>query len=336
MPALHFLLVGPREEDYFVIRDSLRKAKLDHVHSLEDVKQCLHNSSYDLVLLQCEAGEDLAIAVVRELDTLSQKVPFLYLTDCSEEPVATLMEVVGGDCVQRSNLRQESLLRAIRNAISIHRAEQESRAAQEMLRKLSPAVEQSADIVVITNRAGVIQYVNPAFEKLTGYSPEEAVGQTPRILKSGEQTPEEYRRLWTTVLAGEVYRGTIINRKKNGEFYVAEKTVTPVRNGEGEITHFTSNDPDITDRRRLETALFQAQKMDAIGQLAGGVAHDFNNLLLVISSYAELMLDTIGPEHHLHRHVEEILGATRRAADLRRYVRQSAVEESWRSPEEHC
>jgi len=99
-----------------------------------------------------------------------------------------------------------------------------------------------------------------------------------------------------------------------------DKTITPVRNAQGEVTHFISNDRDISEVRRLETALFQAHKMDAIGQLAGGVAHDFNNLLMVISSYAELMLDHVPPEHKLHRNVQQILGASRRAADLTRQL----------------
>jgi signal transduction histidine kinase len=112
----------------------------------------------------------------------------------------------------------------------------------------------------------------------------------------------------------------LVNRKKTGESFIAEKTITPVRDTAGRITHFISNDRDISERRRLEAALFQAQKMDAIGQLAGGVAHDFNNLLMVISSYAELMQDSIGPEHRLHRNLQEIIGASRRAADLTRQL----------------
>ena len=164
------------------------------------------------------------------------------------------------------------------------------------------------------------EYVNPAFERLTGYSRADVIGQSPRILKSGEQGPEVYHTLWETIQAGDVYRGVLVNRKKTGESYITEKTITPVRDTAGRITHFISNDRDISERRRLEAALFQAQKMDAIGQLAGGVAHDFNNLLMVISSYAELMQDSIGFEHRLHRNLQEILGASARAADLTRQL----------------
>jgi len=194
------------------------------------------------------------------------------------------------------------------------------RRAEEKLRKLSSAVEQAADTVVITDREGRIEYVNPAFELLTGYTREEAVGQNPRLLKSGTQDARFYQEMWQTILRGEVYRGVMINRKKNGELYYAEKTITPVRDSEGRITHFISNDRDITERRKLEEQLLQVQKMDAIGQLAGGVAHDFNNLLMVISSYAELMMDTLAPDTALRHHGEEILKASRRAADLTRQL----------------
>src|SRR5438045_3029924 len=108
--------------------------------------------------------------------------------------------------------------------------------------------------------------------------------------------------------------------KKTGQIFYAYKTITPLRDTDGAITHFISNDRDITERRRLESQLQQAQKMDAIGRLAGGVAHDFNNLLMVISAYAELMLDSLGSEHPLRRNVQEIMTASRRAADLTRQL----------------
>jgi two-component system, cell cycle sensor histidine kinase and response regulator CckA len=204
--------------------------------------------------------------------------------------------------------------------VALGPAEQQRREVEDTFRTLHSAIEQSADMVLITDSSGRIEYVNPAFEKLTGYSRPEVIGQTPRILKSGEQGPELYQELWETIGAGEIYRGVLVNRKKTGESFVVEKTITPVRNATRRVTHFISNDRDISKRRRLETALFQAQKMDAIGLLAGGVAHDFNNLLMVISSYAELTQDSISPEHKLHRNVQEILSAARRAADLTRQL----------------
>ena len=208
----------------------------------------------------------------------------------------------------------------VRHAIDVYRKERQREKTEDTLRKLWRAVEQSADLVMITDREGVIEYVNPAFEAVSGYTPGELMGQTPRVLKSGQQNSELYKEMWQTILAGNVFRCTMVNRKKNGEVFVAEKTVTPLRDGEGRITHFISNDRDITDRRRLENQLQQAQKMDAIGRLAGGVAHDFNNLLMVISSYAELMLDSLAPQHPLRRNVDEIQKASRRAADLTRQL----------------
>jgi len=139
-------------------------------------------------------------------------------------------------------------------------------------------------------------------------------------LKSSQQPSELYTELWQSILAGNVFRCTMVNRKKNGDVFVAEKTITPLRDGDGKITHFISNDRDITDRRRMENQLQQAQKMDAVGRLAGGVAHDFNNLLMVISSYAELMLDSLTPQHPLRHNVDEIQKASRRAADLTRQL----------------
>ncbi|MBZ5513137.1 MAG: PAS domain S-box protein [Acidobacteriia bacterium] len=192
----------------------------------------------------------------------------------------------------------------------------ERRQAEAEFRKLWSAVEQSADIVVMTDRNGVIEYVNPSFETLTGYTREETVGRTPRILKSGRQDRAFYGRMWATLLSGKVFRGELVNRKKNGELYWAEKTVTPIVDERGQIRNFISNDRDITERRGLEQQLLHSQKMDAVGQLAGGVAHDFNNLLMVISSYAELLSDSIGGNAKAQRQAEEIQKAARRAAGL--------------------
>lgn len=108
------------------------------------------------------------------------------------------------------------------------------------LQKLSSAVEQTADHVIITDKNGVIEYVNPAFQKLTGFTKTEAIGKTPRIVKSGEHPPKFFEQLWKTILAGEVVRAEFINRKKNGELYYEEKTITPIKDEQSRITHFVS------------------------------------------------------------------------------------------------
>ena len=213
-----------------------------------------------------------------------------------------------------------TLVRTIRSTLALHSMQQEQHSAEESLRKLSRAVEQSADTVIVTDLQGVIEYVNPAFENLTGYARDDVQGQTPRIPKSGEQGPDIYQALWSAILAGNAYRVIFVNRKKNGDLYYVEESISPVRDPEGNITHFISNGRDLTERLHLEEELRQAQKMDAIGQLAGGVAHDFNNLLTIITSYSELALDAVPQASPLEAKLHEILLAARRAAELTRQL----------------
>jgi PAS domain S-box-containing protein len=197
--------------------------------------------------------------------------PAIFLSDQMDEAaVDAALKTSAREFAQTSTIDRPAATSTIRHALDEYHNERERQNTEDTLRKLWRAVEQSADLVMITDREGVIEYVNPAFESLTGYSPGELMGQTPRVLKSGQQTAELYKDLWQTILSGNVFCCTMVNRNKNGEVFVAEKTVTPLRDSEGRITHFISNDRDITDRRRMENQLQQAQKMDAIGKLAGG------------------------------------------------------------------
>ncbi len=138
------------------------------------------------------------------------------------------------------------------------------KATEESLRSIFNAVEHTADAVFVTGREGDIQYVNPAFTAITGYSREEAVGSTPRILKSGVQDREYYRGLWKRILSGKVHRAMVVNRKKNGDLFYAEQTITPIRDSAGQITQFVSVVKDMTERRKLE-----AQKIEM--ELAGRI-----------------------------------------------------------------
>ncbi len=184
------------------------------------------------------------------------------------------------------------------------------------LRKLSLAVEQSPVSIVITDTEGNIEYINPKFTEITGYTYKEIIGKNPRILKSGEHPLEFYKELWDTITSGNEWRGELYNKKKNGELYWEHASISPIKDEEGVIAHFLGVKEDITERKRLEKQLVQSQKMEAIGTLAGGVAHDFNNLLSVIIGYSDFLLTKLDEEDHIAKHIEEIRKAGRRAATL--------------------
>jgi PAS domain S-box-containing protein len=141
---------------------------------------------------------------------------------------------------------------SIRGGVVVFRDISDRKQTEERLQRLSSAVEQTADSVLITDHHGTIEYVNPAFEATTGYSSSEVLGRNPKILKSGVQGPEYYRDLWNTILRGEPFRGTTVNRKKNGDLYYAEQTITGITDRNGEITHFVSVLKDMTERRKLQ------------------------------------------------------------------------------------
>ena len=192
----------------------------------------------------------------------------------------------------------------------------ENKQAEEERVRLATAIEQAAESVVITDRDGTIQYVNPAFEFITGYCRQEAVGQNPRALKSGKHHNEFYADLWNTIASGKVWRGHFINKNKNGSLYEEEATISPIKNTAGEIINFVAVKRDVTEEIKLEDKLRQAQKMEAIGTLAGGIAHDFNNILSAIIGYTELAEYEIPEGSKTREKLKEVLKAGRRAKDL--------------------
>jgi PAS domain S-box-containing protein len=167
------------------------------------------------------------------------------------------------------------------------------RVADEM-RKLSHAVEQTADFVMITDRNGVIEYVNSAFQALTGWTREEAVGRTPRILRSGAHSAGFYERLWRTILQGAVFRSVFVNRTRDGRLFHEEKTITPLKDRNGVITHFISTGRDITERkhaeeqaRRHQAELAHVARLSTMGEMASGLAHELNQPLAAIMNYTQ-------------------------------------------------
>ncbi len=196
----------------------------------------------------------------------------------------------------------------------------EPKRAEAELTRLGTVVEQTAESVVITGRDGIIEYVNPAFERISGYAKQEAVGKNPRFLKSGKTPPPIYRELWDTITRGDVWVGALINKKKDGTIYHERATISPMVDEVGNVTNYIAVKQDITHEMQLEEQLRQSQKMEAIGQLAGGVAHDFNNLLTAINGYSSLALQKIDETNPLKGYLEEIKKAGDRASNLTRQL----------------
>ena len=222
------------------------------------------------------------------------------------------LEVVG-----QSHLDDPEIAGVVFNARDVTQRKR----AEEAQRRLATAVEQAAEAIVIADVQGAILYVNPAFEKITGYSPQEALGQNPRLLKSGKHDLKFYTEMWNTLVKGEVWHGHFINKRKDGTLYEEDASISPVRDAAGQIVNYVAVKRDVSREVQLEAQLRQAQKLEAVGQLAGGVAHDFNNMLAVIRGSAELLLmdeEQLGAG--AREGLKHVIGAADHAAKLTRQL----------------
>ncbi|HUI30359.1 MAG TPA: PAS domain S-box protein [Candidatus Acidoferrales bacterium] len=193
----------------------------------------------------------------------------------------------------------------------------ERRKIEETLSLQNTALSAIDNAIVITDQRGKVEWVNPAFEKLTGYSPSQAGGaEIGKLVKSGKQDKEFYKDMWDTILSGKTWRGQLVNRRNDGTIYDEGMTITPVLNDEGKITHFVATKEDVSERKYLEDELTQAQKLDMVGRLAGGVAHDYNNVLGVILGYGELIKSKLRDEESIRRQLDAIIAAAKRGSAL--------------------
>ncbi|HXH71859.1 MAG TPA: CHASE domain-containing protein [Mariprofundaceae bacterium] len=157
------------------------------------------------------------------------------------------------------------------------------REAEERIRLLSQSVHQAGEAIMMTDARGLIEYVNPAFCRITGYSEDEVLGKTPGLLKSGVQGELLYESMWGSISGGKTWQGRVVDRKKDGSFYPAMLTISPITNDAGEITNYVGIQQDLQEYENMEARFRQSQKMEAIGTLVGGIAHDFNNTLAGIT-----------------------------------------------------
>ena len=182
--------------------------------------------------------------------------------------------------------------------------------------RLVTAVEHAAESIIVTDPAGIIEYVNPAFEKITGYMRAEVIGGPIGLLDSGQQSKTFFNSIIEILQRGEIWQGRMVNKRSNHSLYETEATVSPIKNKAGEITNYVSVQRDVTHEVRLERQLRQAQKMEAIGTLAGGIAHDFNNLLMGIQGNISLSLLDIEADSPFIKNLKKIEQYIQNGVDL--------------------
>lgn len=178
------------------------------------------------------------------------------------------------------------------------------------------AFEQLAEAVVVSDKKGIIRYVNSTFTRLTGFSREDVIGKGTEVLRSEEHEPAFFRRLWNTIMSGNVFKARFKSRRKDGSIVYLDKTIAPVIDSTGEVVSFVEVSNDISTQISLEEQLAQSQKMESIGLLAGGIAHDFNNILGAILGYASLMKVRLSEGDEFFKYVDTIENSASRAAEL--------------------
>ncbi len=257
-------MVEDSEDDALLLVRELERQGFEprwrRVETAAELEAALEEGGWDVVLADYRLGDfdaPQALALVQRHDP---DLPVIVVSGSScEEEAVEIMRLGARDYFRKDSLAL--LGAALERELAGAGLRSAQRAAERELRLVWRALEASANAVVITDRDGTILWTNPAFARLTGYDRGEAVGQNPRLLKSGQHPEEFYRRMWETILAGEVWRGEVVNRRKDGSLYTGEMTITPVTDAAGEISHFVAIHQDVSGRKRIEAERDQARSM---------------------------------------------------------------------------
>lgn len=251
---LRVLIIEDSEDDALLVARALRQGgydpmlrRIEDASSLEEALQ----HPWDLVISDYTMPSFSTPQALRLLQRKGVDIPFIMVSGTvGEDRAVQVMKAGAHDYIMKEQLSR--LVPAVRRELREAELRRERLRAQEQLQKLSRAIEQTAECVFITNPDGIIEYVNPAFERLTGFTSEEATGKSPQMLRSGQHGGGFYRDMWRTLKDGGIFRGVVVNRRKDGTLFHEEKMITPVKDSNGEITHFISTGQDISERMKAE------------------------------------------------------------------------------------
>ena len=268
------------------------KCKWDRVETRVDFLQRLASADYDLVISDYKLPSFDGLTAVKLFVEHGFDIPFLLISgSLGEEAAIESLKAGAADFVLKDKLFRLPFVvdRALKAAYE-HRL---IRGAEEKIRLQAAALESAANAIVITNAEGSITWVNPAFSYLTGFSANEVIGQNPRIFKSGMHHDRFYQAMWDTLIAGNMWQGELVNRRKDGTTYVEEQTITPVINGAGRVTNFIAIKHDVSERNRAEITLRDSE--EKFRQLAESVSDvfyitspDMSEMLYVSPAYGQI------------------------------------------------
>jgi len=301
----------------------------DSTRSQAGLLALLAAHTYDLILSDYNLPGFDGLTALRLVQEQAPETPFILVSGAVGEEIAIESLKAGAtDYVLKDRLAR--LGPVVERALQQHAERQTRIRAEQELRLLKQAVEQSPASVVITDANGAIQYVNPKFTQVTGYEAAEAIGQNPRILQSGAQPPAFYQQMWDALTAGQEWRGEFRNRKKSGDLYWELASIAGVKDDSGKITHYVAVKEDISQRKQLEEKQMRQERLAAVGQLAAGIAHDFNNILAAIGLYAEIVgrSDELGEGNKKRMAVinQQVWHASRLIGQILDFSRRSVME----------
>ncbi|MBI5816011.1 MAG: response regulator [Nitrospinae bacterium] len=292
---LRVLLVDDDKIDRMAIERLVREKGLPYdlvmAGSLAEAMERISERVFDVVMLDYMLGDGTGLDILRKV----KDTPVLFVTGSGDEGVAvTAMKMGAYDYLIKDPERR--YLAVLPETIS---KVVERRKAEDAVRKLSRVVEQAADSVMITDVNGAIEYVNPSFELLTGYSLGEVAGQNPRMLKSGVHDNLFYAGLWGSIMSGSAFRGEVYNKKKSGDIYCCESMITPIKDASGRITHFVATSRDITERKSAEMELRKAKEAAEEAtklkdKFVSLVSHDLRSPLSSVMSLLNLVRTSRG------------------------------------------
>ena len=257
--VLHALIVEDSENDTLLLVDYLENSGFKLEWCRVDTEQAMLGAmerTWDVVFSDYTMPRFSGAKALEILKRHDPDIPFIFVSGTIGEVNAVDgMKAGAQDYVMKGNWAR--LVPAVHRELVEAGLRRERREAEQNLRKLSLVVEQAADSVFITDAEGRIQYVNPAFERLTGYNAAEALGHTPALVKSGWHDDAFFKQMWETILAGNTFQNTVVNSRKDGSRFYEEKVIRPLFDSENRISHFVSTGRDITDRIHVEEARAQ-------------------------------------------------------------------------------